>query len=97
MTNKTDGVKRLVEDVLERHVHPPYGEDVIREVTEAIEQRPALMTRYRDLCDELTQHTVNKMIGRYTKQFTGMATIKQVYLTESGHIIGSYSKLKPRR
>jgi hypothetical protein len=37
------------------------------------------------------------MIGRYTKQLTGMATIAQVDLDEPGHIIVSYSKLRRRR
>jgi len=96
MANKTEGVRRLVENVLER-IDSPYGEDIIFDVVKVIERDRALLRRYHDLGRELTPHVVNQMIGRYTKQVIGMATIAQVDLDEPGHIIGSYSKLRRSR
>jgi hypothetical protein len=96
MTNKTEGVRRLVENALER-IEPPYGEDIIFDVVKVIELDRAMLRRYHDLGRELTPHVVNQMIGRYTKQLTGMATIAQVDLDEPGHIIVSYSKLRRSR
>jgi hypothetical protein len=94
MANKTEGVRRLVENALER-IEAPYGEDVIFEVCKVIEGDRALLRRYHDLGRELKKlHTVNQMIGRYTKQLTGMQTITEVDVDEPGHIIVAYSKLK---
>ena len=91
MVRKTEGVYQLVQDVLETFSEP-YGEDVIEDVCLAIEGHPEWMQRYRDLSDELRSWVVNNWIGQYTKQLTGLQTVREVRAKRS-RIITSYTKL----
>ena len=91
MVHKTEGVHQLVQDVLETFSEP-YGEDVIEDVCGAIESHPEWMRRYRELSEELRSWVVNNWIGRYTKQLTGLQTVRKVEAKRS-EIITSYTKL----
>ena len=91
MVRKTEGVHQLVQDVLETFSEP-YGEDVIEDVCVAIEDHPEWMQRYRELSDELRSWVVNNWIGQYTKQLTGLQTVREVSARRS-KIITSYTKL----
>lgn len=91
MPNKTEGVFYLVQEVL-RTFSEPYGEDIIEDVCLAIEKNPGWLRQYKELCDELSQWVVNNWIGQYTKQITGLKTIKEVDAKRS-KIIKAYTKL----
>lgn len=91
MAKKTQGIDELVSDVLET-ISQPYREDVIEDVFLAIEQQPSWQRRYDELVLELGKDTVNKWVGRYTKQITGLKKPSQVSAKRS-KITGSYSKL----
>lgn len=91
MTKKTQGVDELVSEVLETFSQP-YGEDVIEDVFLAIEHQHSWLRRYDELVLDLDKNTVNKWIGRYTKQITGLKNPKQV-LARRTKLTGSYSKL----
>ena len=90
--NKTEGVKILIQDVL-RTISEPYNEDIIWIVCVAIENYPDWKRRYDELKDELSKDVVNNWIGKYTKDLTGLNTIRQVEAPEDDHIVGSYTKL----
>lgn len=91
MPKKTEGVYELVQDVLSTF-REPYGEDIIEEVCLAIENNPDWQKRYSELSDELRHWVVNNWIGQYTKQLTGLRTIREVDAKRS-HIITAYTKL----
>ena len=93
MSNKTQGVRELVGEVL-RTIPEPYSEDVIRDVCVEIENHTRWLRRYNRLVDELGKNVVNQWIGQYTKILTGLQTDAQVDF-EPDHIIGSYTKLHP--
>jgi hypothetical protein len=91
MTNKTERVKELVQDVL--HTIPePYGEDIILDVFKAINLD--WKRRYHQLEDELTEDVVKNWVGKYTKDLTGLNIIRRVTTPEEWRdIVGSYTKL----
>lgn len=91
MTKKTQGIDELVSEILET-ISQPYGEDIIEDVFFEIEHQPSWRRRYDELVLELCKGTVNKWVGRYTKQITGLRNPKQVYAKRS-KITESYSKL----
>ena len=88
---KTQGVHDLVVLTL-RKFSAPYGTDIIDEVFQAIQNDPYLLHRYTLLSDELRQWVVNNWIGMYTKQETGMKTVREVSAKRST-LIKSYSQL----
>lgn len=88
---KTQGVEILVSEILET-IPKPYGEDVIEDVFLAIERQPTWQRHYDVLVLELDKDTVNKWVGRYTKQITGLKNPTQVSAKRSA-LTGSYSKL----
>jgi hypothetical protein len=90
--SKTQGVHDLVVLTL-REISPPYGIDIIEDVFLAIERDAYLLQRYRQLAAELRAWVVNNWIGRYTKQETGLNTIRQVPAKRS-ELIKSYSQLR---
>ena len=92
MARKTEGVRILVTDVLAR-CSEPYGEDIIRDVCYKIENDLDLKRRYEDLEEELNKEVVNSWIGKYTKQFTGLESLRQVPAGDSVTIITTYTKL----
>ena len=73
----------------------PYGEDVTEEVFLRIEGSPHWLRRYTQLCNELRPGVVNKWIGKYTKDITGLNSLRQVEAKRS-NLITSYTKLAPR-
>ena len=91
MIRKTAGVEQLVKDVLETFSEP-YGEDIIDDVCFAIEDNPEWMQRYSELGAELRSWVVNNWIGQYTKQLTGLKTVREVKAKRS-KLISSYTKL----
>ena len=93
MSLRTQGVLDLVRDALALLPSPPYGEDVILDVSRCIRDTPELSQRYQQLEDELTKAVLNNWIGAHTKNLVGMNTIQQVPATPDD-IIGSYTKLK---
>ena len=93
MGRKTEGVYQLVRDVLETFSEP-YGEDIIEDVCLAIEESPQLKQRYDELSAELRAGVVNNWIGRYTKQITGLQTLREVEAKRC-HLIKFYTKLVP--
>ena len=92
MPGKTEGVKILVQDVLQERFSEPFSEDIIRDVCFAIENNPDWRRRYNELGEELREWVVNNWIGKYTKELTGLNSLRQVDL-EGKHIITSYTKL----
>jgi len=91
MARKTQGVYDLAQDVLSTF-SPQYGEDITEDVCVAIEENPDWYRRYDGLCGELSKWVVNNWIGIYTKEITGLRTLRQVDARRST-IITSYSKL----
>jgi hypothetical protein len=69
MPKKTQGIEKLVSEVLET-IPRPYGEDVIEDVFLAIERQPTWQSRYDVLVLELDKDTVNQWVGRYTKNLS---------------------------
>ena len=92
MTNRTKGVKILVQDVL-AIMPKPYGEDIILDVCMAIEHNPTWRRRYDELCDELRDAVVNPLIGQFVKEETGLVSLREVSTKGKSHIIKSYTKL----
>jgi len=92
MTNRTKGVKILVQDVL-AIMPKPYGEDIILDVCMAIEHNPTWRRRYDELCDELRDAVVNSLIGQLVKEETGLVSLREVSTKGKSHIIRSYTKL----
>lgn len=92
MTNKTEGVKELVKDVL-ASFSEPYGEDITLEVCLAIEENAAWENRYEELSDELSDWVVHNRIGRYVKEITGLDSLRQVSAQGKCGLIKSYTKL----
>jgi len=91
-TNRTQGVKILVREVL-AIMPKPYGEDVILDVCMAIEHNPAWRMQYDKLCDELRDAVVNPLIGQLVKEETGLSSLREVSTKGKSHIIKSYTKL----
>ncbi len=91
MIKKTEGVLQLVKDVL-RTFSEPFGEDIIEDVCLAIENNPNWYRRYNELIDELDRLVVNSRIGFYTKDLTGLHTLRVVDAKRS-KIIKYYTKL----
>ena len=92
MSGKTEEVKILVQEILRGNFSEPYGEGIIRDVCFAIEDNPDWRKRYDELGEELRPWVVNNWLGKYTKDLTGLNTIRQLKI-EEGHIIASYTKL----
>lgn len=88
---KTQGVYELVRDVLKTFTEP-YGEDVIEDVCLAIEENSEWRQRYEELSVELRAWVVNNWIGQYTKQITGMKTLREVVAKRS-KLIKFHTKL----
>ncbi len=91
MTNITEGIKLLVEEVY-RTMPDPHSEDIIRDVFFAIEDNAHWLERYRQLCQELTTDVVNQWGGRYVKELSGLNSIQEIEV-ERGHIIKNYTIL----
>ena len=91
MNGKTEGVKILVQDVL-RTISKPYGEDIILNVFQKINKDRELQRRCNLLRDELGNDVVHNWIGKYTKQLTGLKSLR-VSLAPKGSYIYSYTKL----
>jgi hypothetical protein len=75
MSNKTEGVKLLVQDVLITFSEP-YGVDIILEVRQTIENNVDWHRRYQELSDELSNGVVNQWIGKYVKAETGLDDLR---------------------
>ncbi len=91
MANKTEGVKILVQDVL-RTISKPYGEDIILKIFRKIDEVPNLRRRCNLLRDELGNDVVHNWIGKYTKDQTGLNSLRKS-LAPKGSYIKSYTKL----
>jgi len=91
MTNKTEGVKTLVQDVLATF-SGLYGENIILDVCLAIEGNHEWRRRYDELGEELQDWVVNNWIGKYVKEIAGLDSLQEVPI-EKGHIITAYTKL----
>lgn len=91
-TNRTNGVKTLVKEVLA--IFPkPYDEDIVLDVCMAIEHNPAWRRRYDQLCDELRDAIVNPLIGQLVKEETGLNILYEVSTKGKSHIVKKYAKL----
>ncbi len=90
-------IKELVQDVLHTF-HSPHPTDVIDQVFLAIENNSAWLERYEHLVVHYSgqgkygKMTVNSMIGRFTKDLTGMVTLKAENVASSS-LVKSYSTL----
>ncbi len=91
MSNKTEGVRTLVQDVIQTFSQP-YGEDIIEDLCLAIEGHRDWHRRYDELCAELDKEVVNQWIGQYTKTITGLQTLREVDAARS-KLIKNYTKL----
>ncbi len=91
-------VRLLVEEVLHARFAPPYPPDITDLVCQAIENHPVWLTRYHDLAAELGERgesatwKINNAIGWWTKDLTGMVTVKPGVESKS-RLIKSYSRL----
>jgi hypothetical protein len=92
MTNKTEGVKILVQDVLAT-IPEPYGEDIILKVFQEIEGNPEWHRRYKSLSNDLADWIINNWIGKYVKDQTGLNSLREVSAKEQCSLITSYMKL----
>jgi hypothetical protein len=92
---RTDGVKKLVEEVLAT-LTKPHTEDVIDEVFQAIERKPEWHLRYDNLVRELDKTVVNTWAGWWIANSEGKSGAHQVRAKSS--LIESYSQLtRPAR
>jgi|SaaInlV_200m_DNA_2_1039689.scaffolds.fasta_scaffold164196_2 hypothetical protein len=92
MAKKTEGVKILIQDVLVTFSEP-YGEDIILEVREAIENNVDWHRRYQELSDELSDGVVNIMIGKYVRAETGLESLRVASAKGKSGLVKSYTKL----
>ena len=90
--NKTLEINESVEGILKKW-NKQFDEDLILKVCQEIENSPAWLHRYKELCDIQTKNVTNQFIGFYVKKISGGKRIKQVP-TDQCKIIGSYTKLK---
>ncbi len=93
MRKKTQGIYELVTEALES-ISKPYGEDVIEDVLLAIEEQPNWLEKYNKLVQELSENEVNRRIGRYTKEITGLETLSEGVDAKRSKIAGKYTKLR---
>jgi len=90
-------IKELVQDVLHTF-SAPYPTNLIDQVFVAIEKHPAWLARYEQLVEHFSSQgkngklTVNSSIGWYTRDITGMVTLKPGNLASST-LVQSYSTL----
>jgi hypothetical protein len=91
MKNKTEGVRILVQDVL-RTIPKPYGEDIILNVFQKIKKDRDLQKRCDLIRYELGNDVVHNWIGKYTKELTGLKSIRTA-LAPKGFYIYSFTKL----
>ena len=96
MDKKTEGVEILIKEVLAT-ISEPYGEDIILEVFQRIEDDNELLLRYKslsnDLSDDLTDWIINNWIGKYVKDQTRMKSLREVPANGKCKLIISYMKL----
>lgn len=93
MTAKTEGVKTLVQEVLTKKFSEPFRETIILDVFSEIQKSEDWSKRYRELSDELLNSwIVNNWIGKYTKELTGLKSLKSTQAPE-GSLITAYTKL----
>ena len=92
MSNKTEGVKLLVQDVLVTFSEP-YGVDIILEVRQAIENNVDWHRRYQELSGELSNGVVNQWIGKYVKAETGLDDLCVASAKGKSGLIKWYTKL----
>ena len=92
MSNRTEGVRTLVEEVLAT-LPTPYSEDVVDEVFLAIEANPSWLTAYRVLGNDLGVTVVNQAVGSWTSKAVGRTGDHQVLARSK--LAESYSKLYP--
>ena len=93
MSNKTEGVKALVQDVLAAKFSEPYTEDIILRVFTEIKENREWKRRYDELSEELKNSwVVNNWIGKYTKELTGLKNLQTAKAPEDS-LITSYTKL----
>ena len=90
-------IKELVQDVLHTFT-APHPTDLIDQVFLAVEQNPAWLARYEQLVEHFSSQgkngklTVNSSIGWYTRDITGMVTLKAGNVARS-QLVQSYSSL----
>ncbi len=90
-------IKALVQEVLNKFA-APYPSNIIDQVCQTIENNPEWYNRYQQLIAHFSSQgkygklTVNSSIGWYTRDLTGMITLKAGNLAEST-LIESYSSL----
>ncbi|MFO7540066.1 MAG: hypothetical protein R6X32_18660 [Chloroflexota bacterium] len=91
-------IKELVQEVLQTRFEAPHPTDIIDQVCLAIENNPEWHRRYKALVQHFSSQgkygklTVNSSIGWFTKDLTGMVTLKAGNLAKST-LIESYSTL----
>ena len=93
----TQPIAEFVQVVL-AHFSAPYPTDITDQVCLAIEKNPDWLERYNHLIEHFSSQgkdgksTVNTSIGQFTKQMTGMITLKEGVKSKST-LMKSYSKL----
>lgn len=97
MDKKTEGVEIFVKEVL-ASIPPPYGEDIILRVFQAIEKNTEWERSYHSLSNDVgdgwSNEVINTWIGKYVKDQTGLNTLREVLVAEGqSKLIKSYSKL----
>jgi hypothetical protein len=92
MTKKTKGVEILVNEVFQTLARP-YCEDITEDVCLAIENKESWKKRYNGLVADLGENVINRYIGTYTKQFSGLNVDRKVKARRSS-LIKFYTKLK---
>ncbi len=95
MIRKTDGVRKLVEEILQT-IDPPYGEDITEDVFLALEENADLNERRQRVEMELGHrgHRVfNQWLGQYTKAIAGMKVLRKGVPARRTGLARTYSKL----
>jgi hypothetical protein len=93
MTAKTEGIKTLVQEALTKKFSEPFRETIILDVFSEIQKSNEWKKRYGELSDELhNRWIVNNWIGKYTKELTGLRSLKAERAPEDS-LITSYTRL----
>ena len=84
-------IRELVEAVLSR-MQLPWTPNITDRVCLAIEDNSAYLQRYQELAGIHGQHTVNRKIGEYTCEITGLHNSHK-HVKAQSTLIKTYTKL----
>jgi hypothetical protein len=101
-TLDTAPIRQFVAELLQRNFAYPHPPDITDQVCLAIEANPEWLARYHHLVEHFSsggrdgRSLVNNYIGSYTKELTGMVTVKKDMKAKS-RLLSKYSQLGYQR